>query len=101
MVLLSRLALLVWSLLGFTLAQDKYPGKIDCYSFAGRVFSNNTQCPGFQVCCRTADLCSPNRFCLQNNQIVVPACATFPWSNCANICQYGLWCWCPLRSSVW
>ena len=69
---------------------EEFPGKISCYSFDGVAFSNNTQCPGSRVCCQTSDLCDPNRFCLANNQIVVPTCSIFPWDEtCANICQYG------------
>ena len=90
MLLLKYQIILLWFSLELVLTQDdEYPGKIDCYSWTGQVFPNNTQCPGSRICCQTADLCDPNRFCLQNSQIIVPACAVFPWDNCANICQYG------------
>jgi len=82
--------LLLWAAFQSVLAQDdEFPGKIDCYSWTGQIFQNNTQCSGSRICCQTADFCDPNRFCVQNGQHVVPACAVFPWSDCANICQYG------------
>lgn len=68
---------------------DEFPGKITCYGFEGREFKNNTQCPGSHICCQTSDGCDPNRFCRGNGQIIVPACSTYPWDNCANICKYG------------
>ncbi|KIW51683.1 hypothetical protein PV05_10382 [Exophiala xenobiotica] len=82
-------SLLLWAAFRDVLAQDdEFQGKIDCYGWTGQVFSNNTQCSGSRICCQTADLCDPNRFCVQNGQHVVPACAVFPWSECSNICQY-------------
>ena len=69
--------------------QQNDSGKVTCYSWTGQPFDNNTICPGSDICCNTADLCNPNRFCQAHNQTIVPACAVFPWNNCANICQYG------------
>lgn len=82
---------LLWCFHQTVLAQDdEFPGKIDCFSFSGASFSNNTQCPGSRICCQTADYCDSNRFCRQNNQIVIPTCAIFPWDDsCARICKYG------------
>jgi hypothetical protein len=62
---------------------------ITCYDWNGNGYGNNTQCPGSNICCNTANLCNENRFCIENNQTIVPTCAVYPWSDCSNICQYG------------
>lgn len=80
---------LIWTTIGIAFAQDNPPGKIDCYGWAGNAISNNTQCPGSNTCCLITDYCDPNRFCRQDKQIIIPPCAVTPWSDCANICQYG------------
>lgn len=68
---------------------DEFPGKIICFDYVGREFGNNTQCSGSHICCQTSDLCQPNRFCKRDGQLIIPACSTHPWDNCANICKYG------------
>jgi hypothetical protein len=62
---------------------------ITCYDWDGNGYGNNTQCPGSHICCNTANLCNENRFCIENNQTIVPTCAVYPWNDCSNICQYG------------
>lgn len=70
--------------------------KITCYGInSSHTYTNNTQCPGSDSCCQTAEQCRPDRLCTSNESdkvLVRAACSQNPWSSqaCATICLYGL-----------